>query len=215
MASFAISTGDATFFLSTRLVIISRLSHGSGIDMAEANVTITAKSRTTTRCKGKIRAMREGGTVLGVLYGRKVAATPIEFDVKALPAQGHTRSSVMTLSLDGKNHQVLMREVQVHPLRDTVLHADFQEVAPDDVVNIRIPVNFVGLTREQEKDGSFRVHVRSIPVRCRVKDAPKSVEVNVGHLKIEDSSYLGDIDLGEAVRIIGQKNMALATLAKM
>jgi hypothetical protein len=76
-------------------------------------------------------------------------------------------------------------------------------------------VNYVGLTREQEKEGSFRIHVRSIPVRCRVADAPASVDVTVGHLKAEDSSYLGDVDLGAAVRVIGQKNMALATLAKI
>ena len=182
--------------------------------MTSEKITLTAKTREVSGKKGKNRALRTQGSVLGVLYGRRTAPTAIEIEARALP-QGHTRSQVVHLNLDGKERQVLMREVQVHPLRDTVLHIDFQEVAPDDLVSLRIPVNFVGLTREQEKDGSFRIHVRSVPVKCRVKDAPASVEVNVGHLKIEDSTYLGDLDLGPAVRVIGQKNMALATLAKI
>jgi large subunit ribosomal protein L25 len=108
-----------------------------------------------------------------------------------------------------------MREVQVHPLEDNVLHIDFQAVTPDELVSVRIPLTFVGLSREQEKEGSFRTHVRSIPVRCKVKDIPNAIEVNISGLKVEGSSYLGDLDLGAAVRIIGQKNMALATLAKI
>ena len=108
-----------------------------------------------------------------------------------------------------------MREVQVDTMSQDVLHIDFQEVKPDEIVKVRVPVSFVGLTREQEKEGSFRVHVRSIPVQCKVKDIPDAIEVNISHLKVEGSSYLGDIVLNSNVRIKGQKNMALATLAKL
>ena len=182
--------------------------------MSNEKLTIPAQIRSALDSKGKTRALRKEGVVPAVIYGRNTAPVSIQIAVQALPA-GHTRSQVVQIDLEGKSRTALMREVQVHPLKDHVVHIDFQEVAPDEVVNLRIPLNFVGLTREQEKEGSFRIHVRSIPVRCKVKDAPASVDVPIGHLKIEDSSYLGDVNLGDSVRIIGQKNMALATLAKL
>jgi large subunit ribosomal protein L25 len=182
--------------------------------MSTQATIVKAQTRPAGLAKGQIRSLRKQGLVPGVLYGKSAQVTPIQIDLKALP-KGHSHAQVITLELDGKQHPVLMREVQVHPLEDNVLHIDFQAVTPDELVSVRIPLTFVGLTREQEKEGSFRTHVRSIPVRCKVKDIPKAIEVNIAGLKVEGSSYLGDLDLGAAVRIIGQKNMALATLAKI
>jgi ribosomal protein L25 (general stress protein Ctc) len=106
--------------------------------MSTQATIVKAQTRPADLAKGQIRSLRKQGLVPGVLYGKSTQVTPIQIDVKALP-KGHSHAQVITLELDGKTHPVLMREVQVHPLEDNVLHIDFQAVTPDELVSVRIP----------------------------------------------------------------------------
>jgi large subunit ribosomal protein L25 len=110
-----------------------------------------------------------------------------------------------------------MREVQVNPLNDKPIHFDFQEVEPGDKVRIHVPLHFVGLTREQEKEGHFSVRTRYLEVKTTLELLPKHIEVNVGHLKVEHSVRLHDLSLphGVVVRSGHGKNIALASLVKV
>jgi large subunit ribosomal protein L25 len=119
------------------------------------------------------------------------------------------------LSVGNAQKSVLMRDVQVDPLTDAPQHIDFQEVAPNDVVNVSVPLNYVGLTREQEKEGSFKVLLRSIEVVSQVSKIPVQIDVSVAHLKVDESAHLSDLVLPEGVKAKAQKSLALASLVKL
>lgn len=77
------------------------------------------------------RRLRSTGQVPGVLYGGK--ADPVAFscsqrELRALMSKQSLVGSVLTLELDGKSHQVVVKEIQKHPVRQEVLHVDFQVV---------------------------------------------------------------------------------------
>ena len=165
--------------------------------------------------KGTVRKQRHSGLVPGILY-KKGVSTKIEIAVSNLP-KAHTRSSVMKLVLDGVEKTVLMREVQVNPLNDKPIHFDFQEVEANDLIRTHVPLNFVGLTREQEKEGSFSIRTRYLEVKAPLSKLPRSNEVDVSGLKAEQSIQLHDITLGEGivVRTGKGKNLALASLVKI
>jgi large subunit ribosomal protein L25 len=182
--------------------------------MTLENTVIHAKLRGDAS-KGTVRKQRHSGLVPGILY-KKGVSTKIEIAITNLP-KAHTRSSVMKLVLDGVEKTVLMREVQVNPLNDKPIHFDFQEVEPNDLIRTHVPLNFVGLTREQEKEGAFSIRTRYLEVKAPLSKLPGSIEVDVSSLKVEQSIQLHDITLGEGiiVRTGKGKNLALASLVKI
>jgi large subunit ribosomal protein L25 len=107
-----------------------------------------------------------------------------------------------------------MRDVQVDPLKDTPLHMDFQEVAPTEIVKAKVPLNFTGLTREQEKEGSFKVLIRSLMVKGPANKLPESLNVEVGNLKVDESAHVGNLVLPEGVKLATARNLALASLVR-
>ena len=110
-----------------------------------------------------------------------------------------------------------MREVQVNPLNDKPIHFDFQEVEPNDLIRTHVPLNFSGLTREQEKEGSFSIRTRYLEVKAPLSKLPKQIDVDVSGLKAEQSIQLHDITLGEGIVVRTGKgqNLALASLVKL
>lgn len=165
--------------------------------------------------KGTVRKQRHSGLVPGILY-KKGNSTKIEIATSSLP-KTHTRSSVLKLVLDGVEKTVLMREVQVNPLNDKPIHFDFQEVEPNDKIRIHVPLNFVGLTREQEKEGSFSIRTRYLEVKAPLAKLPAAITVDVSGLKAEQSIHLHDLSLDKdiSVRTGKGQNLALASLVKL
>jgi large subunit ribosomal protein L25 len=180
--------------------------------MSVEQIKIIAQTRTLLT-KGALRTMRNEGVIPATVFGRNGNKT-ISVDIKNLPKE-HTRSTVVSLEIDGKATSVLMREVQVDPLKDLPLHIDFQEVSATEVVKAKIPLNFVGLTREQEKEGSFKVLLRSLAVKGAANKLPSSLDVNVGNLKVDESAHISDLALPEGVKLIASRNLALASLVKL
>jgi len=182
--------------------------------MSSENIVIHVESRSKSS-KGAIAQLRKTGLIPGVIY-RKGTATQINVPLSNLP-KGHTRAAQVKLVLDGVEKAVLMREVQINPLTDQPIHFDFQEVLQDDVINVDVPLNYVGLTREQEKEGNFSVLVRSLRIRSAVSAIPASIEVDVSKLKGGESVQLFDIGLPQSLRVLTGKgkNVALASIVKL
>lgn len=184
------------------------------IPMTIETITIHAHKRGDAS-RGTVRKLRQSGLVPGILY-KKGVSTKIEIAVSDLP-KGHTRSSVLKLVIDGAEKTVLMREVQVDPLNDKPIHFDFQEVEANDKVRIHVPLNFIGLTREQEKEGSFSIRTRYLEVKAPLAKIPSVIDVDVSNLKADESVHLHDITLDKniVVRTGKGQNLALASLVKI
>ncbi|MBM3382634.1 MAG: 50S ribosomal protein L25 [Betaproteobacteria bacterium] len=179
--------------------------------MTVESIKIVAQNRSLST-KGALREMRQQGLVPATVFGKSGSKT-IAISVKNLPKQ-HPRSTLVNLDIDGKTTTVLMRDVQVDPLKDTPVHMDFQEVSPTEVVKVKVPLNFVGLTREQEKEGSFKVLLRSLLVKGPANKLPSSLTVDVSRLKVDESAHIGDVSLPEGVNLAAARNLALASLVR-
>lgn len=179
--------------------------------MSVESIKIVAQSRTLST-KGALREMRQQGLVPATVFG-KSGNKNVAISLKNLPKQ-HPRSSIVSLDIDGKTTTVLMRDVQVDPLKDTPVHMDFQEVAPTDVVKAKVPLNFVGLTREQEKEGSFKILLRSLMVKGPANKLPSSLTVDVSRLKVDESAHIGDVSFPDGIKMAASRNLALASLVR-
>ena len=92
------------------------------------------------------RRMRRTGKAPGIVYGGAAAPQPIELDHNALVHALRNEafhSSILTLKLDGASTKVLLRDVQMHPFRNEVLHVDFQRIDEKRKIHMKVPLHFV------------------------------------------------------------------------
>jgi large subunit ribosomal protein L25 len=167
---------------------------------------VNAQSR-TTQGKGASRRLRAAGKVPGILYGADQEAKPIELSHHELFQQLKSESfhaSILTMDLDGNQLQVLLRDVQMHPWRREVLHADFQRVAADREVMLKVPLHFVNQENcpGVKLAGGIVSHVMTeVEVACLPRHLPEYLEVDLGQLQVGHSLHLSSVKLPEGVRL--------------
>lgn len=170
------------------------------------NVTLTAQKREGTG-KGVARKLRQAGRVPAVLYGRELEA--IHLSVNALEADHlfHTISvdnTIVELAVEGEKeaYQTLVREIQTHPWKASLIHIDFLRIQAGVAVDVDVPLNLVGIPAGVKLDGGVLEQIiHDLAVRCIPSNIPESVEVDVSHLALGDVMHISDIQLSEGVEV--------------
>ena len=165
--------------------------------------------------------MRIAGKVPGILYGADKQAVPIELDHQALfrhLKMEAFHASVLDMNLEGGKQQVLLRDVQMHPWRQMVQHVDFQRVAANEKIHVKVPLHFINaeVAPGVKLGHGIISHVlNDIEITCLPKDLPEFVEVDLGHLELGHSIHLADLKLPEGVESVQFKrgdNQVVATI---
>ncbi len=175
----------------------------------------------STQGKGASRRLRHAAKVPGVVYGGGQDAQSIELDHKELRQQLKLEAfhaSILSLSLDGQKQQVLLRDYQMHPWRMEVLHVDFQRVAADRKIHMKVPLHFMNQESAPgvKLGGGTVSHVQSeIDVSCLPADLPEYVEVDIGEMQSGQSLHLSDLKLPsgvESVALRGGDDLVVVTI---
>ncbi len=172
---------------------------------------------------GASRRTRRAGNVPGVVYGAGKDAVNIEMNTKELFLQFRHEAfhaSILSLNLDGKKENVLLRDFQMHPVRNTIQHMDFQRVSANEKVHVKIPFHYLNEDTAPgvKLGGGIVAHIMTeAEVSCLPKDLPEFVEVDVGALEIGDSVHLSQITLPKGVEFVALahgNDAAVAAIAK-
>lgn len=186
------------------------------------SISINAVSR-NAKGTGASRRLRRAGSVPGVIYGGDKAATTIEMNHKELFLQFRHEAfhaSILSLSLDGKKEDVLLRDYQMHPVRNTIQHVDFQRVSANETIHVKVPFHFLNaeVAPGVKLDGGIVAHILTeAEVSCLPKDLPEFIEVDLGGLGMGDSVHLSQIKLPsgvEFVQLAHDNDAAVAAIAK-
>lgn len=185
--------------------------------MAKAN-QLTAEPRTRTG-RGGARATRRAGRVPGVVYGGEQAALAISLDARefgmALGRPGFF-ATLFDLDLGKETHRVLCREVQLHPVKDRPMHADFLRVGAATRIDVEVPVNFVNeeICPGLKKGGVLNVVRHEIELSCRADSIPPAIVIDLSGREIGDSIHISEVGLPEGVQpTISDRDFTIATLA--
>jgi len=111
-------------------------------------------------------------------------------------------ASILTLSLEGQKQQVLLRDYQMHPWRLEVLHIDFQRVAKDQKIHMKVPLHFVNaeIAPGVKTGGGVVSHVfTELDISCLPDDLPNYIEVDLSELQIGHSIHLSQLKLPKGV----------------
>ncbi len=172
---------------------------------------------------GASRRLRHAGAVPGVVYGAGKDAVTLELNAKELFLQFRHEAfhaSVLTLILDGKKENVLLRDFQMHPVRNTIQHIDFQRVSATEKIHVKVPFHFINadVAPGVKLGGGIVAHVQTeADVTCLAKDLPEFIEVDVSGLEIGHSIHLSQIKLPEGVEFVQLAHgddAAVASIAK-
>ena len=156
---------------------------------------------------GASRRLRHEGKVPGVLYGGKDDVKSIELNAKDLFMQFKHEAfhaSILTLNLDGKKESVLLRDYQMHPVRNNIQHIDLQRIDENKKLSVKIPFHFLNenVAPGVKLEGGVVSHIMvDVDISCLPKDLPTYIEVDMIALSIGDSIRLSDIKVPEGVEL--------------
>lgn len=154
-----------------------------------------------------VRRLRREGDVPAVLYGggKDNISIAVNHDVLFHSLEKEEfHSAVIIINTDGKKEQAILRDVQRHPHKINILHADFQRVDEGKTLTMTMPIHF--LNEEDcigvKTDGGVLSHlINDIEISCLPKDLPEHIELDVASLELNESLHLSDIYLPDGVNI--------------
>ena len=158
---------------------------------------------------GTSRRMRRSGKVPGVVYGAGKDAQMIEIDHAALYRHLRMESfhaSILDMTVNGTKERVLLRDVQMHPWKKEILHVDFQRVAADRKIHMRVPLHFIHADLcPGAKEGGVVSHVMNdVDIQCLPDDLPEFIEVDLSSLMLGHSIHLTELPLPKGVDFVAR-----------
>ena len=166
----------------------------------------------TKQGTGASRRLRITGRTPGIVYGGAVEPLQIEVDHNALwhaLKKEAFHATVLDMEFNGAEHKVLLRDVQVHPFKQLILHIDFQRVDATTKLHMKVPLHYSGDENSPavKTDGCIANHVvTEIDVLCLPSDLPEFIAVDLSGLKKGSSLHLSDIVLPKGVSSVKRGN---------
>ena len=157
--------------------------------------------------KGASRRLRHAGKVPAILYGGKGEASNItlnQLNLQTMIDDERFYSTIITVNVDGKAEQAIVKDVQMHPAKAQVLHVDLQRVLADQPIRLHLPIHFLNQNTcpGVKTQGGQVSHLRTdIEISCLPKDLPEALEVDMIAMNLNDTIFLKDIKVPPGVTI--------------
>jgi len=168
---------------------------------------------------GASRRLRRSGKVPGIVYGGTATPTAIEIDHNPLYHSLRVEAfhaSILDMELDGKAEKVLLRDVQWHAYKPQVMHIDFQRVAADQKIHVKVPLHYVNqeLSPAVKLSAAIVSHVMSeIDVVCLPGALPGFIEVDLSGLTAGHPIHVSDVTFPEGVTPVQSKENPVLVVA--
>lgn len=175
------------------------------------NFVVIAESR-ADQGKGASRRLRREGKIPAIVYGG--GETPTSVSLSANEIGKHLKveafySHLLTLKLDGTEQQVVLKDLQRHPVSGYATHADFQRVQADKLLRMHVPLHFKGETVApgvKTGGGIVEHHLNQVEVECLPKDLPEYIEVDLSSMQVNESIHLSELTLPQGVTLLELKH---------
>jgi large subunit ribosomal protein L25 len=180
-----------------------------------ATASLSAEARTETG-KGVARKLRAAGRVPAVVYGHAREPQSLSLQTRELEkllSQISTGSTVVELALGGAVTKTLIREVQRHPFKKSILHVDFQELVAGEKVTVDVPLVFVGVPEGVRLSGALLEQIlHSIEILVDPANIPNHVDVDVTALAMGHSLHVRDIPVGAGIEVLTDEDATVCAV---
>ena len=149
-----------------------------------------------TEKKGDVKRLRRQGKIPAVLYGHKEKTRRIYVEQKefkkVLDAMKN-ETVIVNLKIGSKGYPCVIKSLQHNPLRDSLLHIDFQHIHKKEKIRASVPIHTVGEAPGVKKGGILDLHLHEVQVRCLPDALPSHIQVDVSALDLGEAIHLRDI----------------------
>ncbi len=168
---------------------------------------LVAELREQGKGTSSSRRLRRSGFVPGIIYGAGKETISLTIDHNQLLRKlnvDNFLSSIISIQINDKKEDVLIKDIQVHPSKQQVMHLDFLRIKSDEIIRVSVPVIFlneesaIGVKLE---GGTVTPLMNEIEVSCLPKNLPENLEIDIIDMKVDDMLYLEDIELPDGVEI--------------
>ena len=165
------------------------------------------------------KLLRDNGRVPAIVYGEKKEPLPISIDTKIIKKQIESSgffSKQFILNINGEKHKVLPKDLQLHPVKETIVHLDFLRIGENTKVTVSVPVIFINenLCPGLKQGGVINIVRHEVEIRSPVDKIPKNLEINLDGIEIGDSIHISAVELNSEVKpVISDRDFTIATLA--
>jgi large subunit ribosomal protein L25 len=173
------------------------------------------KLAANNRTAGNANTLRHEGQLPGIVYNNELNI-PISVEIRAFDKvfRSQGMSHVIDLDLDGKNHEVLVKQVQMDKRRRVPIHVDFYEVTAGQKVQVGIVIDFIGTPAAAKEGGQIDIQRREVLIDVIPRLIPERLELDISHLDFGDSLHVSDIasKLPPEAEILDDESLTLVTI---
>ena len=169
--------------------------------------------------KSVARKMRQAGQTPAVLYGggeEPVHLALDTHDADYLFRRISVENTIVGLEVEGEKGsvQTLVREIQTHPWKETLLHVDFLRIQKGVAVDVEIPIQLVGTPEGVRLEGgSLEQIIYEIPIRCIPSKIPEVIEVDVSGLDVGDVIHVYDVEFDKDIEVTIAQERTICSVA--
>ena len=181
-------------------------------------ISLDANNR-NNKSKGELSTIRRSGNVPAIIYGGKDKNEKIYISKKTLKStieKENFLSNIITIKVNGKNQNVLPREVVYDILTDEPIHVDFLRIVPGVKIRIEVPVEFINHEKSPglKRGGVLNIVRRKVELKCPSEKIPESLTLDLDGIDIGESFKISSVKLdSEVTPTIQGRDFVIATLA--
>jgi large subunit ribosomal protein L25 len=178
-----------------------------------AEMTLNAEVRSDFGSAASRRIRRDGRVPANVYGGNEdnIAVTVDPKEIIRVLRSEAGRNTIVSLEVPGtETRSVILRDWQVDPVRETILHADFQRIAMDQLLTLTVPIAIHGEAYGVKTEGGLLdVVLRELEVECLPADIPERIDCDVTNLKMNDALRVRDLPPLERVEILADADRVI------
>ena len=175
-------------------------------------IQVKAEERTALG-KNSSRRLRRAGKIPVVVYGRDRDSVSLTLDPRDLIhvlKSEHGQNTIFQVRYGKSSQDVLIRDIQLDPVKGTLMHADLQIVAMDQAMTFAVPVELTGESPGIALGGQLELVSREVEVECLPGDVPEAMVVDISELEIGDNLRVADLQVGSSkVTVITDSDVVL------
>lgn len=169
---------------------------------------LVAEVRADKQGKGASRRLRHAGRVPAILYGGHAEPATLSFDHQKLQVALQNErffTTLLSIKIGDKTQAAILKDLQRHPAKPTILHLDLQRVLDNEPIRMTIPLHFknASVAPGVKTGGGLVSHLTSeVEVTCLPKDLPEYLEIDMVDMQLNETKHLSDIPLPAGVSLV-------------
>jgi large subunit ribosomal protein L25 len=180
-------------------------------------VTLSAIKREKTG-KETAKKLRRQGLVPAIIYGHHFDPLPIAVKFSELESILHKyKGETLLFNLEINNGQTskvqaILKEYQIHPVTDKIIHLDFLAIKEGETITLDIPLEFVGRPVGLTRGGVLEILMHELTIECLPANIPDKIQVDISNLDVGDVLHVKDIQVPEGVKVVDDPEETVVTI---